>query len=506
VSSDGTGTTTPAGPPPGAGAAAVAARRADPDRWKAFTAIAISFVTMVFSMSMVFVALSSIADDFGVTLRAVSWVVIIQSLVISSLMMPLGRVADMVGRRKVHLIGLVLFAVGSLCVALAPTFGLMIAARALMSLGNAMGQAVGTAMIVAVFPPNERGKALGSQTSVVAIGSAMGPIGAGFMLQVLPWEALFLLLIPPLAVAYVAGHLYLDEEVVSSSGGDGDRVRPDFDWGGATLSALAITALVLVVSNPFALPWTSPPMLAGWAAMVGLFVVFVWWEWGREAPMLQLRFFTRPVFAMAVTARTLGFVGYTAVVFLMPVYLISVRGLSEGTTGAVLFLSSLGMGVAANRAGPQSDRFGERPVFVTGFVLHVVTLGGLAVLGRGSPLWVVMVLLLASGLALGLWNVPNGSTILGSVPPENLGVVGAFMNLTRNLGSVVGQALASAIIVGIMASRGFDIALSDIEATPGAVAAFLDGWRVSYLLFTGLSVLALGLAVATRPQRSTLTT
>ena len=106
-------------------------------KWRAFIAIAISFVTMVFSMTMVFVALSAIADDFGVTLRAVSWVVIVQSLVISALMMPMGRIADMVGRRRVHLVGLVLFAAGSLAVVLAPTFELMIAARVVMAVGNA---------------------------------------------------------------------------------------------------------------------------------------------------------------------------------------------------------------------------------------------------------------------------------------------------------------------------------------------------------------------------------
>lgn len=479
------------------------------DTRKAFTAVAISFVTMVFSMSMVFVALAAIAEDFGVTLRAVSWVVIIQSLVISALMMPLGRVADIVGRRKVHLVGLVLFAVGSLCVALAPTFGLMLAARAVMSLGNAMGQAVGTAMIVAIHPPHERGKALGRQTSVVAIGGAMGPIGGGLVLQVLPWEAMFLMLVPPLLVAFVAGYRYLDEAVVSASGGPAAQAGPaaatrrrfdaGFDQGGAALSAVAITLLVLTVSNPFALSWSSPPMLAGLGAMLVVLAAFVRWELRHDAPMLQLRFFTRPAFALAVTARTLGFVGYTAVIFLVPVYLIGLRGLSEGTTGAVLFLASMGMGLAANRAGPGSDRFGERPVSVVGFALHVASLAGFVLVGRGTPLWAMMILLLAGGLALGLWNVPNGSTILGSVPPENLGVVGAFMNLTRNIGSVIGQALASAVVVGIMASRGFDIPMSAIGTTAGAEAAFMEGWRVAYVLFTVVSGVALVFAVVTRP-------
>ncbi|MDH4146960.1 MAG: MFS transporter [Acidimicrobiia bacterium] len=469
------------------------------DHWKAFIAIAISFVTMVFSMTMVFVALAAMADHYGVTLRAISWVVIVQSLVISALMMPLGRVADMVGRRRVHLGGLVLFAFGSVGVAFAPTFALMLVGRVVMSFGNAMTQAVGTAMVVAVFPPDQRGKALGSQTSVVAIGAAMGPIGAGLVLQVLPWQALFLMLIPPLVVAYVAGYKLLDEAQVSASGDAPSGPRPAFDWGGAALSALAITAMVLTVSNPFALAWTSPAMVAGAVVIVVLFATFVRWELRQDAPMLELRFFAVPTFSMAVTSRTLGFVGYTAVSFLMPIFLISVRGLREGATGAVLFLASLGMGLAANQSGRYSDRFGERPVFLVGFALNAASLAGIAMLGRTTPLALAMVLLFANGLALGLWNVPNGSAILASVPAQHLGVVGAFMNLTRNIGNVVGQALAAAIVVGVMTARGLDVPLSEIASTAGAAEAFLHGWRVSYGVVTALAVVSLALAVVTRP-------
>ncbi|MEZ5264221.1 MAG: MFS transporter [Acidimicrobiales bacterium] len=475
----------------------------DRDKWRAFTAIAISFVTMVFSMSMVFVALSAIADDFGVTLRSVSWVVIIQSLVISGLMMPMGRIADMVGRRRIHLIGLVLFAAGSIGVAVAPTFGLMLAARVVMSVGNAMGQAVGTAMLVAIFPPSERGRALGSQTSVVAIGAAMGPIGGGFILQVLPWQALFALLVPPLVVAWVTALRYLDEAVVSGAGVGvaQQQQRPPFDWGGAALSFVFITAMVLTVSNPFALAWTSGAMLAGAALMVVALVAFVRWELRQATPMLQLRFFARRTFSMAVTSRTLSFVSYTAITFLMPVFLISVRGLREGATGAVLFGASVGMGVAANQAGRHTDRLGERPIYLTGFALQVVTLAAITSIGAGTPLWVVMVLLFANGIAFGLWNVPNSSAVLASVPVEHLGVVGAFLNLTRNIGNVIGQAVASAIVVAVLAARGLDIPLSEIADTPGAPEAFLRGCRISYAMVTALAAVALVLGLFTRPER-----
>jgi len=141
-------------------------------KWKAFTAIGVAFVTQVMSQSMVFVALSSIAHDYGVTLRAASWVVVAQALTISALMMPMGRLADIIGWKRVHLGGLGLFGGGALMTALAPTFAVLILARVVMSVGSAMGQSVGTAMVVAVFPPEERGTAIGSQTTGTVPGVA----------------------------------------------------------------------------------------------------------------------------------------------------------------------------------------------------------------------------------------------------------------------------------------------------------------------------------------------
>ncbi|MGY8880038.1 MAG: MFS transporter, partial [Dehalococcoidia bacterium] len=149
------------------------------NKWVAFTAIGIAFFTMVASMGMVFIALSQIADTFGVTLRSASWIVIVQGLTISAFMLPMGRMADIIGRKKVHLIGLVFFASGSVFTALAPSFGLLILARVVAAIGNSMGQSVGTAMVLSVFPARERGKAIGAQTTSVAIGGAIGPVIAG---------------------------------------------------------------------------------------------------------------------------------------------------------------------------------------------------------------------------------------------------------------------------------------------------------------------------------------
>lgn len=467
-------------------------------KWKAFTAIGVAFVTQVMSQSMVFVALSSIAHDYGVTLRAASWVVVAQALTISALMMPMGRLADIIGWKRVHLGGLGLFGGGALMTALAPTFAVLILARVVMSVGSAMGQSVGTAMVVAVFPPEERGTAIGSQTTAVSIGGASGPIVGGLLLQVFPWQALFLVLLPPVIVAFVAGYFILDNARLHQER-DGDR--PPFDMVGATISALAIALLVITINNPLAVSWVSPLILGSIAVVAVLLAAFATWELRHRSPMLDLRMFKDRVLSMAVTARFLGFLGTTVTLLLMPVYLISVRGLEEAAAGGILFLTSLGMGIAAQGSGRLSDRFGPRRFSAIGFGVMVATALSLAFLSAETAFWEIMIILFINGLAMGLWNVPNNSMIMGTVAVAQLGVVGALSNLTRNVGNVVGQAVASGVVVAAMAARGLDVPLDEIADTPGASAAFMDGWRIAYLLAAAYVSMALAMTLMTRPQQ-----
>ena len=465
-------------------------------KWRAFFAIALSFFTMVMTMSMVFVALSAIADDFGVSLRSASWVVISEALVISALLLPMGRFADIVGRKKIHMTGLAIFGVGAVFTALAPTFWALILARVFMATGNAMSQSVGTAMVVAIFPAAERGKAIGSQTTAVSVGGASGPIVAGLLLEVLPWEALFLLLLVPISIAFVAAHFLLDEERVSAGS---DQIEGSFDWGGAIMSGLMVVVVVLTINNPLGVSWLSPVIGGGVILAVGLLTSFIRWELRRDDPMLQLRLFKIQTFRLAVGTRLLGFMGSTTTRFLLPIFLISLRGMSEGAAGGLLFLISLGMGISAQSSGRWSDRIGTRPFAITGLGLLAATGLAMGFMTASTNTWLLAVVVFISGLANGMWNVPNNSTILGSVPPADLGVIGAFTNLTRTLGNVFGQAIASTVVVGVMVSQGFDIPLKDIDDLPGADSAFTDGWRVAHFLLTGYALAALALAIRTKP-------
>ncbi|MCP4226340.1 MAG: MFS transporter, partial [Actinomycetia bacterium] len=312
-------------------------------KWKAFGAVGLFFLTSVLAFAMVFLTLPAIADDFGVTLRDASWVVIAYTLTITALLLPMGRLADLIGRRRIHLLGLIVFAIGTLLVAVAPSFQALIAARVVMGVGDAMAQSVATGILVSVFPKRERGKAIGSQTTAVAVGAAVGPIFTGLVLQVLPWRALFALLLVLVVVAFIAGVIFLDEEKLSTV----THQRQPFDWLGAALSVPAVVLLVVVINNPLDLAWSSLLMLVLIVVIVVLFTAFIRWELRSAAPMFDLRFFKIRVFALGVAARFVGFMAATTIYFLMPIFVISFRQMSEGRAGTVLFLNSVGLGVMA---------------------------------------------------------------------------------------------------------------------------------------------------------------
>lgn len=270
---------------------------------------------------MVAVALPAIPGSFSVTLGQAGWVAIINSLIISAFMLPMGRAADTFGRLRMHLAGIAMFTTGAILVAVAPSFPLLLAGRAVMALGSVMGQSVGTAMIVAVFPTHERGTAIGSQTTAVAIGAASGPVLAGLILDVFSWQLLFIFLAIPAAIA----------------------------------------ALVMVMNNPLQLPWVSMAMAGLLLVALALAVAFVVRQRRFAYPMLRPEFFSDRLFSYFAMARVIGCMGTTGNFFLTPIFLISLRGLSPLTTGAVMFTNSVCLGVSAQLVGRLPDRFGGVP-------------------------------------------------------------------------------------------------------------------------------------------------
>ncbi|MBM3956797.1 MAG: MFS transporter [Gemmatimonadetes bacterium] len=466
-------------------------------KWRAFWVIAPALFITVMDFSGTGVALPSIADDFALWLRDVSWVTIAASLTITAFLLPMGRVADLAGRKAVHLAGLALFAGGALLAALSVGLPMLIGARVVMATGLAMGQGVMTAMIASVFPPRERGRGLGMLTATVGAASSVGPIAAGFLVGTFGWRSVFVCFAVLASVALVLGAAVLDDARVGGRRrGAGER----YDWVGAVISAAALALAIYTINNPRELAWTGWPVVGGGAIAAAFLAAFVWWELRVRSPMIDLRFFRSARFSWASSARYLGFVGNSAVWFLVPFYLQNVQGYEPRAMGFVIFAGAFGMAVTGMFSGFLSDRFGFRVFTVAGLGLSIAAGLAFASLRPASPLYAVVAALLMNGVGQGLWMAPNMSATLGAVERSDYGIVGAFLNLVRNAGTVTGVALTTVIVTAVMVGRGFTGDLGGVAegGDGGAAGAFVAGMRAAFLVLVCFSAVALLAAIMAR--------
>ncbi len=447
-------------------------------KWWAFGALAIGLFASVSDHGSVTVALPSLADHFSTDLPTTQWVVIGYALTISALLLPMGRLSDIVGRKQVYVAGFAVFVVGAVIAGTSTSVIVLILAKVVQGVGAAMTQGTSMAMIIAAFPEEQRGKALGLQMSVVGTGGVAGPAVGGFLVGALGWRSVFLVNAGLGVVAVLAALIILDgtREVR-------DGKRPAFDWAGAGLSAAAVVFFLVAMSNGHRIGWASPLIVAAFVGVAALVGVFIWWELQAAAPMLDVRLFKTPLFSLGVSASFMSFLGMSSVRFLMPFYLQAVLGFSPSVVGLIIVPSALMMMIMGPLSGRLSDRYGWRRLNVGGLIISATGLFLLSRITETSPLGYVMAGMVLQSLGLSVFNAPNNSSILSTVDPAKYGVVSGFLNLVRNFGNVTSIAVATAIVTVTMASMGFPptLAVVDADAGEGLFHAFTSGLRVAYL-------------------------
>ena len=454
-------------------------------KYWAFGAIAIGQFASVVDHGSVNIALPTIAEHFQTDIPSVQWVVIAYALSISALLLPMGKLADMVGYKRVYIAGSLVLIIGATLAGSANNLSILILFRVLQGVGGAMTQGTGMAMIASTFPASERGKAIGLLMTVVGTGAVAGPAMGGVLVDTLNWRYVFFLNIP-LGLLGVAASLILLKGGRGSQAGLGRR----FDWLGASLSAAALVALLLVVSNGHKTGWTSPVILAAAAGVAALIVSFIWWELHTSDPMLDLRLFQRRTFSFGSSAAFLTFLGASGVLFLMPFYLQGVLGYSPSKAGLVVVPAALCMAVLGPISGQLSDRYGWRIFTVGGLALSVT---GLFILSRvtvDSSLALVLPALVLLSSGNGIFYSPNSSSILSAVGQEQFGVVSGLLNLIRNAANVTSVAGATAVVSVTMVSMGFEPSFEALRSG-GAAEAFTLGLRYTFLGMMGVLTLAM---------------
>ena len=447
-------------------------------KWWNFWTIATGTFFSVVDHGSVLIALPGIESHFDATLESVQWVVVAYALVISVLLLPMGRLGDVIGRRRVYIIGTAIFVVGSLGATLSPTLGVLIVMRVLQGIGAGMVQGCGMGMMIAAFPDSERGKALGTHLSIVGLGAIAGPAIGGFLVAWLGWQSVFFINVPAGCLVLILSWFVLERGTTAGQYGRGQNTS--FDWTGAAVSGVFLLILLLVVGNGNGLGWQSAPVIVGAVAVVVLLAFFVWWEMRVGAPMLELRLFANRIFGMGAAAAWLSFFGSSAARFMMPFYLQRVLGYSPEQVGLMMIPAAVCMVILGPLSGRLSDRFGWQALTVGGSAL---TAAGAFVLAFGiqerSPVWFVIGTMMMQSSGTGLFNSPNNSSIISVVDRSRYGVVSALTQLIRNSANVVSVAVATTIVVSTMATYGVEPKLEAVN--PEVATAFVAGLRWAFL-------------------------
>ena len=457
-------------------------------KWWVLFAVSIGLFTSVFDHGSINVALPSIADQFDTDLPTTQWIVIGYGLTIAALLLPMGRLSDILGRKKIYLIGFTIFAAGGFLAAISLNIELLIGAKILQGVGSAMTQGTSMAMVISAFGDKDRGRALGLTMSVVGVGAVVGPAIGGFLVDYLGWEAVLYTTAGLGIVSLIAAMVILD----SNRSGGGDGTDDHFDWLGATFSATTLISLLLAMTLGSRYGWDSLSVITGFGIFLASAGFFIWWELYVEAPMLNLRLFSRSLFATGVLASWLSFLGTQPVRFLIPFYLQFVLGFSPSMIGWIIVPSAFCMVVAGPISGRLSDKYGWRIFNVGGMLVATIGLLILVNIDTKDSILIVLIGMIVQTIGSGTFWPSNNSSILSVVSPASYGVIASFTNLVRNSGNVVGIAVSTAIVTGTMGSLGHPPTLSAInEASDGPILnAFTIGLQNTFYVCIGFTLIA----------------
>ena len=456
------------------------------NKWAVFAVVAVGVFMSTLDGSIVNIALPTIMRDLAVPMSTVEWVMMIYLLTVSSLLLSFGRLSDIRGRRWVYTRGLGIFSAGSLCCALAGNAIWLIAARAFQGVGAAMVMSCTQAIVAEAFPESERGRALGTLGAVVAAGLTMGPALGGWILHIASWRYIFWINIPiGAATALLADRLL--------KRGRGDVVRREaFDGWGALLMAVWTGAMLAAITHAHDWGYTSVPFLLltglGLAALLG----FIRQE-GRSAhplispSLLGIRLFTFPVLAGMIL-----FAGLFTIMFLMPFFLTHPCGFSARETGILMVTPFAFLFLIAPFSGILSDRLGSRWLCTLGMA---VLTAAFVLLSRMTPDFSKLQIawrLAVSGIGVAIFIAPNNAAAMTAVPRKFMGVAAGTVATVRNLGMVMGIALAGTIFNSVFYSlnggRPFTVYTPDLESI------YMDAFRCA--MAAGVAIGGIGILVA----------
>jgi EmrB/QacA subfamily drug resistance transporter len=407
-------------------------------KWLILTSVSLGSLMATLDGSIVNIALPAMQTDFRIDLTTIEWVVVAYLLVVGCLLLPFGRLGEVLTFKRVYLVGFTVFTLASVCCGASPNVTGLVGFRVVQGVGAAMIMAMGPAIVARTFPASERGRALGLNGISVSIGLSVGPALGGFLTQVATWRAIFWINAPIGLLAIVWAARVLPAET--------PKKGQSFDVRGAALSGVALIALLLALSEGQQWGWTSPAIIGLLIAFVGLGAAFIVAERRSIQPMIDLALFRIRPFSAGLASVVVAFAGLFTATFLLPFLLEQGRGFSPIEAGLLLTPVPITMALVAPFSGAASDRFGTRIPASLGMAIMVLALLSLTELPVDFALPDLVWRLVLLGLGQGMFMSPNSSAVLGSVPGSRVGTASGTLAQMRVSGQALGIALSGAIV------------------------------------------------------------
>jgi EmrB/QacA subfamily drug resistance transporter len=422
-------------------------------KWWTLAAMCFALFMIMLDNTVVNVALPSIQDDLGASLSGLEWTVNAYTLSFAVLLVTGGRLGDIFGRRRMFLFGVVVFAISSAAIGLAPSQHWLVAGRAVQGIGAAFMMPGTLSIISNTFPPHERGRAIGTWAGVSALALALGPVVGGALAEHVSWRAIFFLNLP-VAAGAVAVTLFATRESYDRT------VSKAVDYAGIAAISIGLTSLVLALVEGNSWGWGSPGILAlfGTAAL-GL-MAFVWVELHGRSPMIEFEYFRSRSFLGANAVAFIVSFAMLAMFFFMALYMQNILGYSPLEAGIRFLPSTVVIIFVAPIAGRLADRIGPRPLMAAGLALAAVALFMQSRVTPETTYGDLLASFSIMGLGIGLTMSPMSTAAMNAVTPDKAGAASGILSTFRMVGGTFGVAAIGALFQSLSHDRVIEAARS----------------------------------------------
>jgi len=454
-------------------------------RWWSLAVASLATLIVTADSGQLSIAMPLIIKDLHADLSLASWIALVYALVTASLYLPCGRLSDVLGVGKLFLAGFVLYSLSAFAAGMAAAPAQMIFFRATQAAGSALIMANNFALITALFPREERGRAMGiAGGTVSALGYTLGPVLGGLLTHSLGWRANFYLSGSLAIIGFIAARRLLPTESFKPT----QEKKTPFDITGAITFAAGISLLLFSLALAQKESWREPAVSLTALIAVAALSVFIRLEKRATFPLLDLKIFRSAAFTLGNIARWFSFITMSVSNLLMPFFLQLALGLDPLRAGLLVAPTPFAMALLAPVTGWLSERFSPERLCAIGLAVNGAALVLLALLQTDATAFEVAAGLALLGIGMGIFQTPNNNLLMSSVPRHRLGIGSSVLSIVRSLGYSVGATLAAAIVGYFLVMATGDASLQTLGSAPGAVgdtpalAAFLRGYRWAYLI------------------------